>query len=234
MTIWSPRVRASSTEVRVAFVKGKATQHFKLALPIRFERLYAKAEELFDLQVEDFGLKLDKESENLDKHWSWRSTDAFTVHVASKSIALHHYAVAAGLAYLTGGTVKSWEEDEEDTKVFLAADIESDELWEEKDEHKLPLLYNSNNAALDLLINVMIERIRFGVDVGQQKQHSRRELIGPILFTAAVLAGKMRIAAEYAVNGERAHGAIDWVYVYKKLAIIVCEVIKGPCTFSII
>jgi hypothetical protein len=37
-------------------------------------------------------------------------------------------------------------------------------------------------------------------------------------------APDLRIAAEYAVKGERAHGSIDWVYLYQRLAIVVCEV----------
>ncbi|KAG5175725.1 hypothetical protein JKP88DRAFT_242562 [Tribonema minus] len=182
-----------STEVRVAFVKGKATQHFKLALPISFERLYAKAEELFDLQVKDFGLKLDKESENLDKHWSWRSTDAFTVH----SITNVGWVQVFCLLPCTTATLRTG---------FCCC-------------HNAAAACDCRRLLL-LLLSICCKHMW----PAEQQQpaaagsHPHRHQQQWVNYAAAVLAGNMRVAAEYAVNGERAHGAIDWVYMYKKLA----------------
>ena len=105
----------------------------------------------------------------------------------------------------------------------------TEDAWQplsEQTDASMPLFYNSNGAVMDLLYSDMAARIRFGANIGEQQELSRRELISPVLFAVAALAraSDLRIAAEYAVKGERAHGSIDWVYLYQRLAIVLCEV----------
>eukprot|EP00611_Tribonema_gayanum_P019521 TRINITY_DN3397_c0_g1_i1.p1 TRINITY_DN3397_c0_g1~~TRINITY_DN3397_c0_g1_i1.p1 ORF type:complete len:241 (+),score=39.88 TRINITY_DN3397_c0_g1_i1:1157-1879(+) len=87
----------------------------------------------------------------------------------------------------------------------------------------MPLPYTSNNDMLDALLKDMTARVCCGVDLGEPQQRSRRELILPVLFAAAAMVGAFRIAAGYDVAGQRAHGTIDWVFLYRRLAVVVCE-----------
>ena len=56
------------------------------------------------------------------------------------------------------------------------------------------------------------------------KEASKRELISPILFTAAALTEDMRVLANYRVQGTRASGSIDWVLLFRRFSIVVVEV----------
>jgi hypothetical protein len=149
------------------------------------------------------------------------------LQVISKSVSLSAYKVEPGVLYLTGGKVCNLML--QDSQFLAAADIDSEEAWQplsEQTDASMPLPYNNNGAVMDLLYSDMAARIRFGANIGEQQERSRRELISPVLFAVAALARApdLRIAAEYAVKGERAHGSIDWVYLYQRLAIVVCEV----------
>jgi hypothetical protein len=154
----------------------------------------------------------------------------------SKSIALIAYKVEPGVLYLTGG--RACHLLTKNSHCVAAADIDSSESWqtvpEQNDAALVPLPYNNNKAVMDMLYSDMTTRIRLSVDSGELQQLSRRELISPVLFAAAALARtpELRIAAAYAVNGERAHGSIDWIYLYKRLAIVVCEV-SSPATYVV-
>jgi hypothetical protein len=151
----------------------------------------------------------------------------FAYQVISKSVSLSAYKVEPGVLYLTGGKVCNLML--QDSQFLAAADIDSEHAWQplsKQTDASMPLPYNNNGAVMDLLYSDMAARIRFGANIGEQQELSRRELISPVLFAVAALAraSDLRIAAEYAVKGERAHGSIDWVYLYQRLAIVVCEV----------
>jgi hypothetical protein len=117
----------------------------------------------------------------------------------------------------------------DNSQFVAAADLNNEEPWQtlsEDAEAPMPLPYNSNRTVMELLYSDMAARIRCSVDIAELQQRSLRELISPVLFAAAALARTpgLRIAAEYAVTGERAHGSIDWVYLYQRLAVVACEV----------
>ena len=155
--------------------------------------------------------------------------------MTSKSVELSAYEVKQGVTYLTGGKVcvVSHVEDQ-----FPAAkDLESIKPWPSvagRVGASMSLPYNSNADVMELLYSNMAARIRLSADLAVFEQRSRRELISPVLFAAAALARthNLRIAAEYAVQGERAHGSIDWVYLYKHLAVVVCEASATQYTSS--
>jgi hypothetical protein len=58
------------------------------------------------------------------------------------------------------------------------------------------------------------------------KEATMRELISPIIFTAAALTEDIRVLAEYSVQGTRASGSIDWVLLFKHFSIVIVEVFK--------
>jgi hypothetical protein len=126
------------------------------------------------------------------------------------------------VSYLTGDERVRPEEDDSQ---FPAAKIlhEAACPGSVKGQH-LQLPFKSNQDILDLLYKDLAMRVCIGSAFQMQRETSRRELISPVLFAAAALAGQLNVAAELRVHGQRAAGFIDWVYLYKRLAIVVCEV----------
>ncbi|GFH24832.1 uncharacterized protein HaLaN_22695 [Haematococcus lacustris] len=55
------------------------------------------------------------------------------------------------------------------------------------------------------------------------KEASKKEIISPVIFAAAALAGDVRVEAEYSVCGTLGRGMIDYVILYKHFSIIVLE-----------
>lgn len=51
-----------------------------------------------------------------------------------------------------------------------------------------------------------------------------RELISPLLISAAALAGGMKVLAKFDVCGTRARGKLDWGVLYRNFSIVVVEV----------
>ena len=68
--------------LEVTFHKGNAKKIAFSAVPIKYEALYNKAEGLFDLTVEEFDLKLNKNSDALGTGWCWRTMDPLSIHVS--------------------------------------------------------------------------------------------------------------------------------------------------------
>ncbi|KAG5192682.1 hypothetical protein JKP88DRAFT_292051 [Tribonema minus] len=190
-------------DVLVTFLQGSAEETAIMHLPLNFERLYSKAEQLFNLKVEDFALQIREDGEELESDWHWTCTSTLTIHVISKSLALRAYTVAQGLHYLTGASEQPLNT--EIDALIEAAAIVSDTLWPSANGRRtgtMALPYTSNNDVLDALLKDMTARICCGVDLVQPQQRSR---------------------PEYDVAGQRAHGTIDWVFLYRRLAVVVCE-----------
>jgi hypothetical protein len=57
-----------------------------------------------------------------------------------------------------------------------------------------------------------------------RKDAKCRELISPVLVTAALLAEGVGLHADYSISGLHAFGAADWAAIYRDVNVVVVEV----------
>ncbi|KAL6748239.1 hypothetical protein V8C86DRAFT_2884685 [Haematococcus lacustris] len=76
---------------------------------------------------------------------------------------------------------------------------------------------------MDLVGKELAMRVYTGDPQRHTKKASRRELISPLLFAAALLAGDIQVVAEYSATGTVAKGSIDYVLMFYWFCIVVVE-----------
>jgi hypothetical protein len=71
-------------EVKVTIVTGTAKKAgtATAAVPLSYSQLYEVVEKTLQLTVEDFELRLHKDSIALDTDWSWHTSSPLTIHVS--------------------------------------------------------------------------------------------------------------------------------------------------------
>ncbi|KAG5176782.1 hypothetical protein JKP88DRAFT_334521 [Tribonema minus] len=169
VTMHMPMCAFAWSDIEITYVEGSTGRSATHDLPLSYEQLYNKAAELFDITVEDFELWTSANGRKLHDNRSldswWTSTKPRTVHVKSKSIALHDYTEDEGLEYLTGSSASRMEKGRNDR--FSPADIVNDETWPDVDVTcPTPLPYTNNNAVLYLLYRDTAARLH-----GPAKRH---------------------------------------------------------------
>ncbi|KAJ9531914.1 hypothetical protein QJQ45_003627 [Haematococcus lacustris] len=181
----------------VTFKKGQMVEEVTFNEFPAWRTLVRKVEDLFhELEAEEFRVKAGR-LELSEQNWPSVAAGASVITLGVVSICRPFSSFRADEAFRVLDTAAQFAEDAVFGTQFTLAE------------------YNPTSAA-DPPQQQCYRRV-------YNKEASKKEIISPVIFAAAALAGDVRVEAEYSVCGTLGRGMIDYVILYKHFSIIVLE-----------
>ncbi|GFH17124.1 uncharacterized protein HaLaN_13685 [Haematococcus lacustris] len=209
---------AAGKSLIVTFTKGQKVEEVTFNEFPSWRALVRKVEDLFhELEAEEFRVKAGR-LELSEQNWP---------------------SVAAGESIITLGVVSicrpfsSFRADEAFRVLDTAAQFAEDAVF----GTQFSLAEYNPTSPADPVLQTSVNLQTHGVIVAHagkelalrccktnpdryNKEASKKEIISPVIFAAAALAGDVRVEAEYNVCGTLGKGMIDYVILYKHFSII--------------
>uniref|UniRef100_A0A6T5TRE9 Uncharacterized protein n=1 Tax=Chlamydomonas chlamydogama TaxID=225041 RepID=A0A6T5TRE9_9CHLO len=208
--------------VTITLKKGKTSHEVTFNGTPTWSALESKVEELYrELRAEQFRLKAGKR-ELSEKNWhAYAKAKPFmTLGVISECKPFS--AFKADEAFDVLGTAHQYADEPEDPDVVFPL-----APYNPSAEAKKVLQESLNlHTHADIVAHAGKEvalRCCMTNPEKYTKEASKREVISPVIFAAAAMAGDVRVEAEYDVNGTLGRGAVDYVIVYRNFSIVVVE-----------
>ncbi|KAL6751198.1 hypothetical protein V8C86DRAFT_2783257 [Haematococcus lacustris] len=205
----------------VTFKKGQKVEEVTFNEFPAWRTLVRKVEDLFhELEAEEFRVKAGR-LELSEQNWPSVAAGASVITLGVVSICRPFSSFRADEAFRVLDTAAQFAEDAVFGTQFTLAE------------------YNPTSPA-DSVLQTSVNLQTHGdivAHVGKElalrccktdpdrynKEASKKEIISPVIFAAAALAGDVRVEAEYSVCGTLGRGMIDYVILYKHFSIIVLE-----------
>ncbi|KAL6756295.1 hypothetical protein V8C86DRAFT_91887 [Haematococcus lacustris] len=204
--------------VLVKLKKGRATAKHRFNNTPTWQQLCQAVEESFpEFEVEDFQLK-DGDIPLKESNWFQfaRNNQSITLQVLSSAVAFSSYSEDSLRTLLnTSGAVDMYD------AAFPYAAYNQDALLHPGLASALGI--SKHGELMDLVGKELALRAWYTGDLQRHKEPGRRELISPLLFAAALLAGDIQVVAEYSATGTVAKGSIDYVLMFYWFSIVVME-----------
>ncbi|KXZ51476.1 hypothetical protein GPECTOR_12g439 [Gonium pectorale] len=180
-----------------------------------WQELSVAVEELFEEhRIEDFVLEADGIKLSA-RNWGKLAKTAKVIWVNSCCKPFSSFSILNIL------DTTSVYESVTDTSIFSLIDYDKSTLLDEAVADRLGLA--THGDVVDLVGKELAVRNYCDDPAEHKREASRRELISPVLFGAATLAGAVQVTAEFPLVGPQAKGQVDYMLFYKKFGIVCVE-----------
>jgi len=200
----------------VTFKWGDVAKEETFAKTPSYHALCVKAEELFlDLQIEEFSLKAGK-MELSEETWAEVAGGKATITVG---VVSHCKAFSSFKADETSSILKTRRPDPEaDASHFSEATYQGDAPVDPELAKMTGLQCHA-----DIITSLGRELALRCYKCDPNADKCKKEVISPVIFAAAALAGDVKVEAEYSLHGVLGKGYVDYTIMFQDFAIVVVE-----------